>query len=56
MLVDDISFKPEMRPSWRSSGDVSAGAIVSALAPGRDAWTEMVGRSSNGNEAIGSIL
>ena len=57
LILDDvISAKPEIRPSRRSSGEVNAGAIVSALAPGRKASTVIVGRSSKGNDAIGSDL
>ena len=56
MLDDVISVKPEMRPSWRSSGEVNAGAIVSGACPRKNESTEIVGRSSNGNEAIGSSL
>jgi hypothetical protein len=42
-LPDVISVTPAMRPSERSSGIATVAAIVSGLAPGRLAWTEMVG-------------
>jgi hypothetical protein len=44
---------PAMRPNWRSSGVATAEAMVSGLAPGRPAPTEMVGRSTCGNGATG---
>ena len=40
---DVISFTPEMTPRRRSSGVATEVAIVSGLAPGRLALTEMVG-------------
>ncbi len=38
-----ISLTPAMRPSWRSSGVATVAAMVSGLAPGSCAMTEMVG-------------
>jgi hypothetical protein len=42
-LPEVISVTPAMRPSARSSGVATVAAIVSGLAPGRLALTEMVG-------------
>jgi hypothetical protein len=42
-----------MRPNWRSSGVATADAIVSGLAPGRFAPTEMVGKSTCGRGETG---
>src|SRR5271166_274451 len=47
-LDDVISFKPAMRPNWRSRGVATADAIVSGLAPGNAAETMMVGNSTSG--------
>ena len=55
-LVDVMSVSPAMRPSRRSSGVATAEAIVSGLAPGRLALTEMVGRSTFGRGATGSCV
>ena len=46
VLVDVISVTPAMRPSCRSSGVATAVAMVSGLAPGSPAETEMVGKST----------
>ena len=53
-LADVISVMPAMRPSERSSGIATVAAIVSGLAPGSDADTEMVGRSTRGSGDTGS--
>ncbi len=42
-LDDVISVTPAMRPSERSSGVATVAAIVSGLAPGSEACTEIVG-------------
>ncbi len=42
-LEDVISVTPAMRPSERSSGVATVEAIVSGLAPGSEAETEIVG-------------
>src|SRR5205823_3802038 len=42
-----------MRPNWRSSGVATADAIVSGLAPGSPATTEIVGKSTCGSGATG---
>src|ERR1700688_1517021 len=47
-LVDVISVSPAMRPNWRSSGVATEEAMVSGLAPGRAAFTPMVGNSTCG--------
>src|SRR5262249_2994803 len=51
--VEVICVTPAMRPNWRSSGVATAEAIVSGLAPGRLAPTEIVGRSTCGSGATG---
>src|SRR5215218_3514068 len=48
-LHDVISFTPAMVPSARSSGVATLDAIVSGLAPGRLALTEMTGKSTCGS-------
>ena len=53
-LDDVISVTSLMRPSDRSRGIATVAAIVSGLAPGSDAWTEMVGKSTCGSGATGS--
>ena len=51
---DVISLMPAMLPSARSSGVATVAAIVSGLAPGRLAVTEITGNSTCGNGATGS--
>src|SRR6476661_8206116 len=53
-LEEVISVIPAMRPNWRSSGVATDEAMVSGLAPGRPAWTEMVGNSTCGRGETGS--
>src|SRR5690348_9316495 len=53
LLLDVISVMPAIRPKLRSSGVVTAEAIVSGLAPGRLALTLSVGYSICGNGATG---
>ena len=55
-LVEVISVMPAMRPRERSRGVATVAAIVSGLAPGSDAETEIVGKSTCGNDATGSRL
>ena len=43
LLLDVISLTPAMTPSRRSRGVATLDAMVSGLAPGRDALTEMTG-------------
>src|ERR1700687_4331633 len=45
-----------MRPNWRSSGVATAEAMVSGLAPGKPAPTEMTGNSTCGSGATGRKL
>src|SRR5579884_1501455 len=47
---------PAMRPNWRSSGVATAEAMVSGLAPGSDAPTEMTGKSICGSGETGSCM
>ena len=44
-----------MRPNRRSRGVATEDAIVSGLAPGIDALTWMVGKSTRGSGATGSF-
>ena len=46
LLEDVISVTAAMRLNWRSRGVATADAIVSGLAPGRPACTEIVGKST----------
>lgn len=43
LLSEVICARPGICPSWRSSGVVTDAAIASALAPGSDVDTTMVG-------------
>ena len=42
-----------MRPNWRSSGVATEDAMVSGLAPGKPAFTEIVGKSTCGRGDTG---
>ena len=53
-LVDVISVTPAMTPSERSSGMATVAAIVSGLAPDKDAETDMVGTSTRGSGDTGN--
>src|SRR5260221_6269425 len=53
--VDVISVTPLIAEKARSSGVATELAIVSALAPGSEARTSMVGNSTCGSGATGSI-
>src|SRR5678816_450674 len=53
-LDDVISVTPEIVPSRRSSGVATLVAIVSGLAPGKVALTEIVGKSTCGKGDTGS--
>ncbi len=55
VLEEVISVTAAMRPNWRSSGVATEDAIVSGLAPGRAALTEMVGKSTCGSGETGRI-
>ena len=54
VLDEVISFTPAMWPSWRSSGAATDDAMISGLAPGSDAPTLMVGKSTCGSGATGN--
>jgi hypothetical protein len=45
-LDEVISVTPAILPNWRSSGVATEEAMVSGLAPGNPALTEMVGNST----------
>ena len=55
-LAEVISVTPAMWPNCRSSGVATEEAMISALAPGRLALTEMVGKSTSGRGDTGSTL
>src|ERR1700716_4266827 len=55
-LEEVIWVTPAMRPNWRSRGVATAEAMVSGLAPGSPAPTEMVGKSTCGSGATGKNL
>ncbi len=54
-LVESIEVRPGISPNWRSSGAVMSEAIVSAEAPGSSVVTWMVGKSTCGSAATGSM-
>ncbi len=54
LLTDVISLTAAICPNCRSSGVVTAEAIVSGLAPGSEALTEIVGKSTCGSGETGS--
>ena len=54
MLVEFIDVRPEIVENCFSSGSATADAIVSGLAPGSEALTEIVGKSIAGRSATGS--
>ena len=53
-LPEEIEVTPAMPPNARSSGVATLVAIVSGLAPGSDADTWMVGKSTCGSGATGN--
>src|SRR5580700_3619872 len=53
LLVEVISVTPAIWPNWRSSGVATEEAMISALAPGKLALTEMVGKSTCGKGETG---
>src|SRR5215472_11488515 len=56
MVLDEvISVTEAIRLNWRASGVATADAMVSGLAPGRLAPTEIVGYSTWGRGATGSM-
>ena len=54
VLFEVISVTPEIWPRWRSSGAASEEATVSGSAPGSDAPTEIIAKSTRGIGATGS--
>jgi len=55
VLVDVMLSMPGIVENCFSSGVATAAAIVSGLAPGRPAFTEIVGKSTVGRSATGSV-
>jgi hypothetical protein len=55
-LHDDMATRPGMAENCISSGVATEVAMVSGLAPGRLAPTEMVGKSASGRAATGSSV
>ena len=55
VLDEVISVTAAMRPNCRSSGVATEDAMVSGLAPGRPALTEMVGKSTCGSGETGRM-
>src|SRR6201993_5033545 len=55
-LDEVISVTPAMWPNCRSSGVATEEAMISALAPGRLAETEIVGKSTWGSGDTGSTV
>src|SRR4051812_12131 len=55
LLTDDIESSAAMVENCFSSGVATALAIVSGLAPGSDALTEMVGKSTAGRSETGRL-
>jgi hypothetical protein len=53
-LAEIIWFKLGMRPSWRSSGAVTALVVTEGLAPGYSVSTWITGNSTCGNAATGN--
>src|ERR1700693_798702 len=56
LLEDVISVTPAMRPNCRSSGGATEEAMISGLAPGKEAPTETVGKSTCGRAETGNCL
>src|SRR6202790_5276270 len=52
--VEDIDEMPAMVDSWRSMIPATEAAMVSALAPGKVAYTAMVGKSTRGSADTGN--
>src|ERR1700675_775326 len=55
-LADVISETPAMWPNCRSSGVATEDAMICALAPGSEAPTEMVGKSTCGSGETGNTV
>src|ERR1700689_1886367 len=56
LLDEVISVTDAMRVNWRSSGVATDEAMISGLAPGKLAFTEIVGKSTCGKGETGKIL
>src|SRR5688572_33482010 len=54
MLDEFIDVRPEIVENRFSSGSATADAIVSGLAPGSEALTDIVGKSMAGRSATGN--
>ena len=54
VFVEFIDVRPEIVENCFSSGSATADAIVSGLAPGSEALTEIVGKSIAGKSLTGS--
>ena len=55
VLDEVISVTPAIFPHCRSRGAATEVAMVSGSAPGSEAFTEMVGKSTAGRGATGSV-
>src|ERR1700719_3062240 len=55
-LDEVISVMPAIRPNWRSNGVATDEAMISGLAPGSEAATEIVGKSTCGSGETGKKL
>src|SRR5208283_5391260 len=53
LLDEVISVTAAMRPNWRSKGVATDEAMISGLAPGKPALTEIVGKSTWGSGDTG---
>jgi len=56
VLVEFMESRPSMDENWLSRGVATAEAMVSGLAPARDAVTLMVGNSTLGRSLTGSCV
>src|SRR5208337_912578 len=54
LLEEVISVMPAILPNWRSRGVATEEAMISGLAPGRPAPTEIVGKSTWGRGETGN--
>src|SRR5271157_5619019 len=54
LLDDVISVTPAILPNWRSRGVATEEAMISGLAPGKPAPTEIVGKSTCGSGDTGN--
>src|SRR5271157_88672 len=54
LLDDVISVMPAILPNWRSNGVATEEAMISGLAPGKLAPTEIVGKSTCGSGETGN--